>query len=104
MSRIYIELTLKIEGNIFTDTEAVIGYDEDLETWFLQAFEQYDEETDTEEPQIWLGSSFKEYENINDLITQLYEHNISFDFINPEERDIFSQECIKLNQPCKYLF
>ena len=98
MARFGIELTITPEKEHITDDNAIMGYDDNLETWFLQAFETYDEETDSEEALLWFGKSFKEYEHINDLINILNKSRAKIEFISDEEKDLFKKECESLNQ------
>lgn len=98
MSRFGIELTIVPEKESITDDNAIMGYDDNLETWFLQAFETYDEDNDCEEILLWLGKSFKEYDNINDLINILNKSGAKIEFISDEERALFEKECKHLNQ------
>jgi hypothetical protein len=64
MSRYYINLFN--QGR--TDAGAVIGYDPPLRTFFLQGF--ISEESDFEEPEIWLGTVLEEFPNLECLVEE----------------------------------
>lgn len=46
-----------VRSSTRTDENAVIGYDPPMRTYFLQAFE----DVESDEPGLWLGTSFDEY-------------------------------------------
>lgn len=100
MSRIYIKL--KITAQDLYDEEAVIGYDDNLETWFLQAFETCNEELDSSEPNLWLGINFQEYADINTLILSLDRDGVTFEFYDESEKELFENECKRLDQKIKF--
>lgn len=62
MSRHTITVTEIASGR--TDTEAVIGYDRPLQTLFLQAFPDEDEE---DYPALWLGTDHLAFETLPSL-------------------------------------
>jgi len=64
MSRYCIELTNK--GR--TDKEAVIGYDKPLRTFFLHGF--IPEDSDLEEPEVWLGAFLEEFTTLESLVEE----------------------------------
>lgn len=96
MSKINIELAI-LEKDLF-DEDAIIGYDDEMETWFLQAFEAYNEEEDVDEPTLWLGLNFQEYSDVNQLISCLERKGITFEFSDEKQKERFESECKKLNQ------
>lgn len=55
--------TVEVVKDTATDSEAVIGYDPPLRTFFLQAF--FHPETD--DPELWIGTVLEEYPSIEDL-------------------------------------
>lgn len=58
-----------------SDPDAIIGYDRPLQTFFLQAFP----EAEGEDLELWLGTSFREFETLSQLRTAAIASG--FDFI-----------------------
>lgn len=64
MSRFNIVLS----GEDRTDTEAYIGYDRPLRSFFLQAF--WIDSEDFDIPEIWLGTSLGEFPTLESLVEE----------------------------------
>jgi len=54
--RILSRIGLEVRYKDYVDKNAIIGYDDSMKTWFLQAFEIYNKDTDSDELLLWLGS------------------------------------------------
>ena len=54
----------EVRSESATDTQAVIGFDPPLRTFFLHAF--VNEETD--EPELWLGTLLEEYPSLESIV------------------------------------
>lgn len=63
-----------------TDTNATIGYDPPLRTYFLQAFE----DPETDDPGLWLGTRFEEYRDLARLITTVEAKGFTVDALADE--------------------
>ncbi len=61
--------TLEISGNV--DTNAIIGYDEQMETFFCQGFEN-----DEGEPLIWVGNCYRQCQTMESLEKELSKLNV----------------------------
>lgn len=73
MSRYTITVT-RIECR-HADPDAIIGYDRPLQTFFLQAFP----DADDEDLELWLGTDFREFETLSQLRAAAIARG--FDFI-----------------------
>jgi hypothetical protein len=76
--------TITVTSDGRADTQAVIGYDPPLRTFFLQAFPD-----DTgDDLALWLGTSDREYETIDALQTGTLSRGYSF---MPLPQDVVAQ-------------
>ncbi|PSH61726.1 hypothetical protein CU102_26455 [Phyllobacterium brassicacearum] len=80
MSRFYINLLNA--GRI--DDEAVIGYDKPLRTFFLQGF--YEEESDFDEPEIWLGTCLEEFPTLESIVEEARSRGYEINGLHPAVR------------------
>lgn len=63
-----------------TDTNATIGYDPPLRTYFLQAFE----DSETDEPNLWIGTRPEEFPNLAGLIAAAGAEGCALDGLTDE--------------------
>lgn len=94
MSRIGLEIKYKD----YIDDNAIIGYDDTMKTWFLQAFEVYNKDTDSDELLLWLGSQPEEFPHINQLLSWLSDATLIINFGCMEWEKEFYEQCAVLEQ------
>lgn len=82
------------------DTNAIIGYDENMDTWFFQAFEITIDDSDT--LFIWLGIFPREFHDINMLLKLLYQLGIHV-FMTDSEFNTMLHECDSLGGTLFYV-
>jgi hypothetical protein len=75
-----------------TDTDATIGYDPPLRTYFLQAFE--DPETDY--PRLWLGTRLEEYPDLAGLVAAASAKGFALDGLTD---DVVAQMALEASAP-----
>ncbi len=73
MSRYTITVTRAASRDV--DPDAVIGYDRPLQTFFLQAFANPDDD----DLELWIGTEYRAFETLSDLRRAALERG--FDFV-----------------------
>lgn len=71
-----------------TGTQATIGYDPPLRTYFLQAFE----DPETDEPNLWIGTRPEEFPDLAGLIAAARAEGCVLDGLTDEDIDDMARE------------
>lgn len=85
MSRYNVIVCYEKEEDFFYDSNAAIGYDENNESWFIQAFE-YQDEDGNDVIKLWLGNEFQEFMSLESLLTSLGKN---FTIITESHKDLY---------------
>ncbi len=74
------------------DTDATVGYDPPLRTYFLQAFE----DPQTDYPRLWLGTRLEEYPDLANLVAAIGAKGFALDGLTD---DIATQMALEADSP-----
>jgi len=82
--------TITLVHGTAEDTEAVIGFDPPLQTYFLQGFPF--ELNDYTHWKIWLGTDFQEYREIQDLVKAVRAKGYEFHGLSEQQMEQMLEE------------
>lgn len=86
MSRYNITVIYNQNSKLLHDSNATIGYDEGLESWFIQGFEGVDSE-ENEGLGLWLGTKYREFSRLENLLIAL--NNVKIIILNEKNHNLY---------------